>query len=127
MRVTDGETMNVVEMVLVGRVTRDVGLINHSGGQGTGCPGATGTSSAPKRCIWRQKPPDVLETHRPELIDDLGRVGPGEEHQRGHHHPAAAVFIPVIAPVGVGEDGQALNMMRILVAGAMAGALQAES
>lgn len=128
MRVTDGETMNVVEMVLVGRVNKEiVGLINHSGGRAVGLSGRDGDLvCAEKMQISVNAEKEVLENAPPELID-LGRVG---QVTRINADVLTTLqqqdFIPVIAPVGVGEDGQALNINADLVAGAIAGALQAE-
>jgi len=128
MRVTDGETMNVVEMVLVGRVNKDiVGLINHSGGKAVGLSGRDGDLvCARKLQISVGADTDALAEAPPEIID-LGRVG---EVTKINAEVLTTLkredFIPVIAPVGVGEDGQALNINADLVAGAIAGALQAE-
>jgi acetylglutamate kinase len=128
MRVTDGETMNVVEMVLVGRVNKEiVGLINHSGGKAVGLSGRDGDLvCARKMQINVSVGADLRENTPPELID-LGRVG---EITRINGAVLEALkqkdFIPVIAPVGVGDDGQALNINADLVAGAIAGALKAE-
>jgi len=128
MRVTDGETMNVVEMVLVGRVNKDiVGLINHSGGKAVGLSGRDGDLvCARKLQINVSADTDALAEAPPEIID-LGRVG---EVTKINAEVLTTLkredFIPVIAPVGVGEDGQALNINADLVAGAIAGALQAE-
>ena len=128
MRVTDGETMNVVEMVLVGRVNKDiVGLINHSGGKAVGLSGRDGDLvCARKLQISVGADTNALAEAPPEIID-LGRVG---EVTKINAEVLTTLkredFIPVIAPVGVGEDGQALNINADLVAGAIAGALQAE-
>lgn len=128
MRVTDGEMMNVVEMVLVGRVNKDiVGLINHNGGKAVGLSGRDGDLvCARKLQISVGAGRDALADAPPEIID-LGRVG---EVTRINAEVLTTLkredFIPVIAPVGVGEDGQALNINADLVAGAIAGALQAE-
>jgi acetylglutamate kinase len=128
MRVTDGETMNVVEMVLVGRVNKEiVGLINHSGGRAVGLSGRDGDLvCAEKMHLSVKAAQDVLENTPPELID-LGRVGQVKSINADVLTTLQQQdFIPVIAPVGVGEDGQALNINADLVAGAIAGALQAE-
>lgn len=124
MRVTDGETMDVVEMVLVGKVNKEiVGLINLHGGKAVGLSGRDGNLvKAKKMKIVKSQ----VKEAPPELID-LGRVGQvtdinseildvlDKEH-----------FIPVIAPVGVGEDGQSYNINADLVAGAIAAQLGAE-
>ena len=109
MRVTDGETMNVVEMVLVGRVNKEiVSLINHSGGKAVGLSGRDGDLvCARKMKVNVSGGEEVIANAPPELID-LGRVG---EVTRVNAEVLETLkkedFIPVIAPVGVGEDGQA--------------------
>lgn len=128
MRVTDGETMNVVEMVLVGRVNKEiVGLINHSGGRAVGLSGRDGDLvCARKMQVNVNKDKEIVENAPPELID-LGRVGEVTAINADVLETLKKQdFIPVIAPVGVGEDGQALNINADLVAGAIAGALKAE-
>lgn len=125
MRVTDGETMDVVEMVLVGKVNKEiVGLINHCGGKAVGLSGRDGDLIQAAKLTIHSRPDDA--TRPPELID-LGRVG-----EVTFVNPAILKtlderdFIPVIAPVGVGEDGQAYNINADLVAGAVAAELKAE-
>lgn len=125
MRVTDGATMDVVEMVLVGKVNKEiVGLINHCGGKAVGLSGRDGDLIQAEKMQILGKP--EAENAPPELID-LGRVG-----QVTKVNPEildtldAKDFIPVIAPVGVGEDGQAYNINADLVAGAIAAELDAE-
>lgn len=124
MRVTDGETMDVVEMVLVGKVNKEiVGLINHCGGKAVGLSGRDGDLIQARKLKLEIKPDDPART--PELID-LGRVG---EVTRVNPEILRTLdekdFIPVIAPVGVGEDGQAYNINADLVAGAIASQLNA--
>ncbi len=124
MRVTDGETMDVVEMVLVGKVNKEiVGLINYHGGRAIGLSGRDGDLiQARKMQIMKS----LVENAPPELID-LGRVG-----EVTHVNPEVLLtlgtkdFIPVIAPVGVGEEGQSYNINADLVAGAIAAELKAE-
>lgn len=124
MRVTDGETMDVVEMVLVGKVNKEiVSLINFHGGKAVGLSGRDGELiKARKMKIMKE----LAENAPPELID-LGRVG---EVTTVNPQILEALdekgFIPVIAPVGVGEDGQAYNINADLVAGAIASHLKAE-
>jgi len=128
MRVTDGETMDVVEMVLVGKVNKQiVGLINHCGGKAVGLSGRDGDLVCAKKLkVSSKKGDDQMIDAPPELID-VGRVG-----QVTKINPSVLEslcqddFIPVIAPVGVGEDGQAFNINADLVAGAIAGELSAE-
>jgi len=124
MRVTDGETMDVVEMVLVGKVNKEiVGLINHCGGKAVGLSGRDGDLLQASKLKLKIKADDPARP--PELID-LGRVGQvtrvNAEILRTLDTRA---FIPVIAPVGVGEDGQAYNINADLVAGAIASELKA--
>ncbi len=124
MRVTDGETMDVVEMVLVGKVNKEiVGLINHCGGRAIGLSGRDGDLVRARKLTIQGKP--ASEDRPPELID-IGRVG---EVTRVDSEILAILehqhFIPVIAPVGVGEDGQAFNINADLVAGAIAAELKA--
>ncbi len=128
MRVTDGETMDVVEMVLVGKVNKEiVGLINHCGGKAVGLSGRDGDLvCARKLKVSSKKKVEELGDAPPELID-LGQVG-----EVTHINPGVLEslsrndFIPVIAPVGVGDEGQAFNINADLVAGAIAGKLSAE-
>lgn len=124
MRVTDGETMDVVEMVLVGKVNKEiVGLINHCGGKAVGLSGRDGDLVQARKLTIQARA--VGEDRPPELID-IGRVG---EVTRVNPEILEAIdqrdFIPVIAPVGVGEDGQAFNINADLVAGAIAAELKA--
>ncbi len=124
MRVTDGETMDVVEMVLVGKVNKEiVGLINHCGGKAVGLSGRDGDLVQARKLTIQARA--AGEDRPPELID-IGRVG---EVTRVNPEILEAIdqrdFIPVIAPVGVGEDGQAFNINADLVAGAIAAELKA--
>ncbi|MDA8165232.1 MAG: acetylglutamate kinase [Desulfobacteraceae bacterium] len=123
MRVTDGETMDVVEMVLVGRVNKEiVSLINYHGGKAVGLSGRDGDLVQARKMKIMKSP---AENAPPELID-LGRVG-----EVTRINPDVLVtldrrdFIPVIAPVGVGEDGHAYNINADLVAGAIAAEVKA--
>lgn len=128
MRVTDGETMDVVEMVLVGKVNKQiVGLINHCGGKAVGLSGRDGDLvCAEKLQVSSKKGVDPLKDSPPELID-LGRVGQVTQVNTSVLESLYEKdFIPVIAPVGVGDDGAAFNINADLVAGAIAGALSAE-
>ena len=124
MRVTDGETMDVVEMVLVGKVNKEiVGLINHCGGKAVGLSGRDGDLVQASKMKVKVKADDP--TRPPELID-LGRVGQVTRVNADILKTLdARDFIPVIAPVGVGEDGQAYNINADLVAGAIASELKA--
>lgn len=123
-RVTDEETMDIVEMVLGGMVNKEiVNLINQAGGRAVGLTGKDGgLIQARKLKMTKQKE----ETGETELID-IGQVGEVAEVRPG---AIAALeqggFIPVIAPVGVGEKGETYNINADLVAAAVAGALKAE-
>ena len=127
MRVTDGETMDVVEMVLVGKVNKEiVGNINHCGGRAVGLSGRDGDLvCAEKLQVNKKADAAAMENAPPELID-LGRVGRvtriNAEVLRTLERDD---FIPVIAPVGVGADGAAFNINADLVAGAIAAELKA--
>ena len=123
-RVTDEETMNVVEMVLVGTVNKQiVSLINQVGGRAVGLSGRDGDLiQVEKMTVYKYTGED-----RPPEIIDIGRVGKVKKvNPEVLFTLLEREFIPVIAPVGVGEDGQAYNVNADLVAGALAGALQAE-
>ena len=124
MRVTDSETMDVVEMVLGGLVNKDiVNLITHHGGRAVGLTGKDGDLiRARKLTIKRDSP----ELEVPEIID-IGHVGEVESIDPGVVDMlVSGDFIPVIAPIGVGEDGRSYNINADLVAGHMAEVLKAE-
>jgi acetylglutamate kinase len=123
-RVTDEETMDIVEMVLGGKVNKEiVNLINRTGGKAVGLTGKDGGLIQAKKLKMTKKSENTGET---EIID-IGLVGEVTEVR-----PGALValeqggFIPVIAPIGVGENGETYNINADLVAGAVAGALKAE-
>lgn len=123
MRVTDGETMDVVEMVLVGKVGKEiVNLINQNGGRAVGLSGKDGALiKAKKMKIVRQ------EGEMPPEIIDIGHVGEVESIDKEVLDIVAkGNFIPVIAPVGVGEAGETYNINADLVAGDLSAALKAE-
>lgn len=124
MRVTDAETMDVVEMVLGGLVNKEiVNLINSKGGRAVGLTGKDGDLiRARKMTLSRRSAPEA----QVEEVD-IGFVGEVESID------ASVVamlesgdFIPVIAPIGVGEDGRSYNINADLVAGKLAEVLQAE-
>jgi acetylglutamate kinase len=124
MRVTDDETMDVVEMVLVGKVNKEiVGLINDHGGRAVGLSGKDGRLIQAKKIDINSLP--GLD-NPPEIID-IGKVG---EVERIHPDVIKALeednFIPVIAPVGVGKRGENYNINADLVAGKVASSLLAE-
>ena len=124
MRVTDEETMDIVEMVLVGKVNKEiVGLINRHGGQAVGLSGKDAQLiRAEKYYLSAEK---VKETP-PEIID-IGLVGKVKEINATL---IASLLtdgvIPVIGPTGVGDGGETYNINADLVAGAVAAALSAE-
>ncbi len=124
MRVTDSETMDVVEMVLGGLVNKEiVNLITHHGGRAVGLTGKDGDLiRARKLTIKRDSP----ELDAPEIID-IGHVGEVESIDASVVDMlVSGDFIPVIAPIGVGEDGRSYNINADLVAGHMAEVLKAE-
>jgi len=124
MRVTDSETMDVVEMVLGGLVNKEiVNLITHHGGRAVGLTGKDGDLiRARKLTVTRNSP----ELDAPEIID-LGHVGEVESIDASVVNMlTSGDFIPVIAPIGVGEDGRSYNINADLVAGHMAEVLGAE-
>jgi acetylglutamate kinase len=124
MRVTDAETMDVVEMVLGGKVNKEiVANINRHDGRAVGLSGKDGRLIVARKLEVKTVNPDTLT---PEIID-VGMVGEVETVT-----PAIITaleesgFIPVIAPIGVGLDGETYNINADLVAGRIAGALRAE-
>ncbi|MBU0500112.1 MAG: acetylglutamate kinase [Gammaproteobacteria bacterium] len=124
MRVTDSETMDVVEMVLGGLVNKEiVNLINRQGGSAVGLTGKDGELiRARKMMITRESP----ELKVPEIID-IGHVGEVESINIGILDTLVkSDFIPVVAPIGIGEDGHSYNINADLVAGKLAQVLQAE-
>jgi len=124
MRVTDSETMDVVEMVLGGLVNKSiVNLINHNGGQAVGLTGMDGAMIRAKKMeITRHSP----ELDAPEIID-LGHVGEVTAIDPSIVRSLEdGNFIPVIAPIGVGQNATSYNINADLVAGKMASVLGAE-
>jgi acetylglutamate kinase len=123
-RITDKDTMDVVEMVLVGKVNKEiVGLINRYGGKAIGLSGKDGQLLKAKK-LPKEK---VSFDRGVNEIIDLGRVGNvSEVNTKVLNLVNQDNFIPVVAPVGVSEEGEALNINADLVAGALASALQAE-
>ena len=121
MRVTDSETMDVVEMVLGGLVNKEiVNLIHQHGGHSIGLTGKDG------RLITAKKLQSVVVNPTSEIID-LGHVGEVDKVNTSVIDLLLqGDFIPVIAPIGVGKDGFSYNINADLVAGAVAEALNAE-
>ena len=123
MRVTDRQTMDVVEMVLVGKVNKEiVNLINQNGGIAVGLSGKDGKLiSAKKMKYMRKRDEDPV----PEIID-MGMVGEITSVNTGILvNLMEKEFIPVIAPVGFGSSGETYNINADLVAGKVASALGA--
>ena len=124
MRVTDRETMDVVEMVLGGLVNKEiVNLINQQGGKAVGLSGKDGGLIRARKMLLKSGGGDAL----PSEIIDIGHVG--EVASIDPHLVALldnAEFIPVIAPIGVGDDGATYNINADVVAGKLAITLQAE-
>ena len=124
MRVTDSETMDVVEMVLGGLVNKEiVNLINRHGGNAVGLTGKDGRLIHARKLTMTRSRPDL---DAPEIID-MGHVGEVASIDTGVlEHLARGDFIPVIAPIGVGDGGMSYNINADLVAGKLAQALEAE-
>jgi len=124
MRVTDAKTMDVVEMVLGGKVNKEiVANINKHGGRAVGLTGKDGSLITARKLEMKTVNPDTLT---PEIID-IGMVGEvAGVNPRIITALEESNFIPVIAPVGVDTDGKTYNINADLVAGKIAGALQAE-
>lgn len=124
MRVTDSETMDVVEMVLGGLVNKEiVELVNRNGGRAVGLTGKDGGLIRARKLTFTRNAPEMTT---PEIVD-IGHVGevanidPGVVDMLVHGD-----FIPVIAPIGVDENGQSYNINADLVAGKLAETLKAE-
>lgn len=127
MRVTDSETMDVVEMVLGGLVNKQiVNLINHNGGRAIGLTGKDGDFIRAKKLHLNKAGKDLPEHQASEIID-IGHVG-----QVAHIDTSMldllinSDFIPVIAPIGVDEQGVSYNINADIVAGKVAEYLNAE-
>jgi acetylglutamate kinase len=121
MRVTDEETMTIVEMVLAGQVNKEiVELINHAGGKAVGLTGQDGNLIRARKLLLpsKEKPGDMIdigmvgqiESIDPSIIQTLTQSG----------------FVPVIAPIGSGEEGETYNINADVVAGKIAEILRAE-
>lgn len=124
MRVTDEETMDIVEMVLVGMVNKEiVGLINRHGGKAVGLSGKDGNLIEAEKYYLN----DEKAKNTPSEIIDIGLVGKVKAVNAelivslGQNS-----FIPVIAPTGIGEHGETYNINADVVAGEVAAALKAE-
>ncbi len=124
MRVTDDETMDVVEMVLGGLVNKEiVNLINRHGGAAVGLTGKDGDLIRARKLSFTRNRPEM---EAPEIID-IGHVGEVASIDTAVVQMLLkGNFIPVIAPIGVGEDGQSYNINADLVAGKLAQVMCAE-
>jgi len=124
MRVTDSETMDVVEMVLGGLVNKEiVHLINQHGGKAVGLTGKDGNFIRAKKIQLKKS---SIDNEASEIID-LGHVGEVTSIDTAVLDMLAdSDFIPVIAPIGVGEKGESYNINADLVAGKIAEELKAE-
>jgi acetylglutamate kinase len=119
MRVTDEETVEIVEMVLVGKINKEiVGLINFHGGKAVGLSGKDGSLILARRRLHRLPSGEEVDIG---LVGEVEHVNPEPIRLLEEHG-----FIPVIAPVGVGASGETYNINADLVAGEVAAALGAE-
>ena len=128
MRVTDAATMDVVQMVLGGLINKDiVSLLNTAGGRAVGISGKDATLIRARKLMLAHPSGDRADgTAEPEIID-IGHVGQVDHVNRGVLDTLIRDgFIPVIAPVGVGPDGESYNINADFVAGAVAERLGAE-
>ena len=124
MRVTDTETMDVVEMMLGGLVNKEiVNLINRHGGNAVGLTGKDGDLIRARKLMFTRTSPELQV---PEIID-IGHVGEVASINTAVVDVLIkGSFIPVIAPIGVGEEGQSYNINADLVAGKLAQVMRAE-
>ncbi len=121
MRVTDAETMSVVEWVLGGQVQQTiVGLINQAGGRAMGMTGRDGATIQAQRLR-------LVDTHNPAVVHDLGQVGDVVSvDTRALVGVLDAGMIPIVSPIGYGADNESYNINADVVAGELAKALNAE-
>ena len=121
MRVTDAETMELVEMVLGGQVNKDVvNLINQAGGKAVGLTGKDGSFIRAKKLLMPHKdnPDDMIDIGQ---VGDIVAIDPSLIALLD-----TGAFVPVIAPIGVGADGETYNINADVVAGKIAEVLRAE-
>jgi acetylglutamate kinase len=123
MRVTDQETMDIVEMVLVGKINKEiVNLINQHGGMAVGLSGKDGGLIRARKMkvtvSTNGEPPEIIDIG---LVGEIVGIDPTVINSLDEN-----MFIPVIAPVGVGDKGETYNINADLVAGQVAEALHAE-
>ncbi len=121
MRVTDAETMDLVEMVLGGQVNKEiVNLINHAGGKAVGLTGKDGSFIRAKKLMMESmdKPGDLIDIGQ---VGEITKIDPSLISFLD-----SGDFIPVIAPIGVGAQGETYNINADVVAGKLAEVLKAE-
>jgi len=124
MRLTDEATMDVVEMVLGGKVNKDiVAQINQQGGKAVGLSGKDGGLIRAKKLhiVYQEdenKPPEIID---PGLVGEVTQINPGIINTLSQQG-----FVPIIAPVGAGDSGETYNINADLVAGSVAAALSAK-
>ena len=121
MRVTDEETMAIVEMVLAGQVNKEiVELINHAGGKAVGLTGQDGNLIRARKLLLpsKEKPGEMIDIGMVGQIDSMDPSIIQTLTQSG--------FVPVIAPIGSGEEGETYNINADVVAGKVAEILRAE-
>ncbi|MGB7180678.1 MAG: acetylglutamate kinase, partial [Burkholderiaceae bacterium] len=121
MRVTDGETMDIVEMVLAGQVNKQiVELINEAGGRAVGLTGQDGN-------LIRARKLSVRSESNPDELVDIGQVGQVQSiDPKIIETLNTNGFIPVIAPIGSGDSGETYNINADVVAGKIAEVMKAE-
>jgi len=121
MRVTDAETMEVVEWVLGGEVQQEiVGMINRAGGKAVGLTGRDGG-------LIKAQKLKLVDQHDPNVVHDVGQVGDIVSIDPSVVRSLEdAGFIPVVSPIGFGEDGESYNINADVVAARLATVLRAE-
>jgi acetylglutamate kinase len=121
LRVTDKNTIDIVEMVLVGKINKEiVGHINQNGGKAVGLSGKDGNLLMAEK-IWLKDKNDPLKKVDIGMVGEVKSVNPNVINTLD-----TAQFIPVIAPLGAGEDGETYNINADTAAGEIASALKAE-
>ncbi|MBC2653303.1 acetylglutamate kinase [Novosphingobium flavum] len=126
LRVTDKQTAEVAEMVLAGAINKElVGWIARAGGKAIGISGKDGGMVIARK-VQAKKPPKAIEDDGEPLVVDLGFVGePDRIDTSVIDTICAAGMIPIIAPIGVGDDGETYNINADTMAGSIAAALGA--